>query len=171
MSCKSKNFQMFGVNYKTTQYSALVGIDMLKRNNKAPYETLHKTCAIFDGVEYPLSDPLNVDKYVEDVIAGMAPRIVLDALLDIVNDFNFGFLINWKPVHVPQRFCANIDSIASAAVDPLVSSIVQAGSATLRELEEFYSLEDAFAMMDIMTAKGVNDALAHESAQEEAKHK
>ncbi|XAO36673.1 hypothetical protein WP1_034 [Pseudomonas phage WP1] len=35
----------------------------------------------------------------------------------------------------------------------------------MRELEEYYSTQDAFKMIDIITAKSVNEALASEASQ------
>lgn len=172
MSKKTKMFDAFGLNYRTTQFSAVEGLAIMKQGAEVrPDIFLKDTYVVFPDAEFRLNTPENVDKYVMDVVANLTPRIVLTGIMGIISDFNFGFLSNWKPIHVPARFTSGVEAITSDFVDPLISSIVQAGTASLRDLEEYYSLEDAFAMMDIMTAKGVNEAMAHEAAQEEAKRK
>lgn len=172
MSIKTKYFQLFGVDYKTTQFSAVSGLDILKRvGDLPPYELLSLTSAVFDGEEFSLSNPRNIGLYVVDIVAELAPMVVLDNLSQAIIDYNFGFLDDWKPLTVPRRFTADIDTVQSNRTDPLIAQLIQNGSATLRDLEEYYSVEDAFAMMDVITAKGINEAMAHEAAEREAKRK
>lgn len=71
----------------------------------------------------------------------------------VVYDFSFGFLKTWKGVKVPRRFISDAKSVSTEYTDPLISQLIQEDYASLRELEEYYSLEDAFRMFDIMTAK------------------
>lgn len=172
MAKKTKTFEAFGLQYRTTQFSAIEGLAIMKEGSSVrPDVFLKDTYVVFPDGEFRLNTPANVDKYVMDVIANLTPRIVLTGIMGIVSEFNFGFLANWNPVSVPSRFTSGVEAVTSDFVDPLVSSIIQSNTASLRDLEEYYSLEDAFAMMDIMTAKGVNEAMAHEAAQEEAKRK
>lgn len=168
---KSKEFVAFGVEYRSTQLAAVPAFAIL-----AQPEDIHP-CVLFEhtevkdhsGVWQPLSSPKNVDEFVVDVTGSLAPRIVLNGVIGLVRDHNFGFLHGWQSVKIPMRFQGNGSSISSAASDPMIAQLISQGSATLRELEEYYSLFDAFKMFDILVADSVNEARANEAASKAAK--
>jgi hypothetical protein len=172
-----KEFESFGVKYRTKQFSAARGVELLFRSNEVyPTEYLEKTEVLFEFSRkkkewISLSDSANIDKGVRDKEGLLRPRIVLEGLLMVVYDFSFGFLKTWKGVKVPRRFISDAKSVSTEYTDPLISQLIQEDYASLRELEEYYSLEDAFRMFDIMTAKGVNAAYQHEQAERESKSK
>ncbi len=169
---KDKVFDIFGVNYRTRQFTAVPALAMMAKDGDLdPCEMLEHTQVQVGGKWLKLSDPDNINQHVVDKADIVAPRMALNAVLSVVNDFNFGFLYEWKGVRVPPRLVDESQSVVSDHADPMVSHLVQGGAATLRELEEYYSLEDAFKMFDILTAKGVNQALSQEHAHRQAKSK
>ena len=50
-------------------------------------------------------------------------------------------------------------------LDPVVSQVIEAGKATLRELRECYSLEDLYMMWDVIYNAKRAQWLAHENAR------
>lgn len=172
MSRKTKLFDAFGKNYRVKQYSAVEGIDIFDNALiKKPMEILAHTEILVGKSWRPLNDPDNIDRYIKDEIADLAPRLVLNGIHSVVCSFNFDFLDGWRPVSIPRRFMSSSESVASANVHGLIAQLISAEVATLRELEEYYSLEDAFGLLDVLMAKGVNQAQAHEDAIAESKQK
>jgi hypothetical protein len=55
--------------------------------------------------------------------------------------------------------------VSTVNVDPLLSLVVREGLATMRELDEYYSYEDALNMAEILNVRSYNDWLAHKDAQ------
>ncbi|QBQ72357.1 hypohtetical protein [Serratia phage vB_SmaM_Hera] len=172
MSRKTKEFEAFGEKYRVKQYSAVDGIDIFDNSAiKTPMEILAHTEILVGKSWRPLNDAYNIDKYIKDKIAGIAPRLVLNGIQSVVCSFNFDFMESWRAVKVPRRFMSSSEIIKSENVNGLIAQLVTAEVATMRELEEYYSLQDAFGLLDILMAKGVNQAQAHEDAVAEAKHK
>lgn len=156
---------MFGVDYRTTQFSASSGLEVMEELKEIhPCLMLAHTEVSTDDGWLQLSSGRNIDLHVKDVIGIIPPSRVLYALTGLVNEFSFGFLDGWTGIRVPPRFLAGFKSVSSANSQPLISQLVQDGVADLRSLQEYYSLEDAFRMFDIVMAKGVNEALANEAA-------
>jgi len=166
MATKTKNFSLFGVNYRTTQFTAVDALAIMDSPATHPIENLRLTQAL-DASEgwLSLDSKQAINRLVVDASMIVPPRIVLQKLLYEVNNFSFGFTNGWKGVKIPARFRSGVDSPKSSShLDPMIAQLIQDGVAKLKELEEYYSLEDAFAMFDIMVAKGVNEALANEAA-------
>lgn len=162
---RTKSFDMFGVKYRSRQFCATIAMDMLSiKTEIAPTSMLAQTEVDFKGTWLPLDNEPNINLAVEDVIGQVAPVMVLRALVGIVHDFNFSFLDVWKGNKVPERFLSNARVVEAKSSTPLIFQLIQDGSASLRELEEYYSLEDAFKMFDIAVTKGINTALANEAA-------
>lgn len=162
---------MFGVTYRVAQYSAIVGVELIDvMNQESPFVVLANTEVKIDGGWARLDNAKAINDYVVDVAGALQPRYVLSILTSKVMDFNFGFLGTWKKIKVPSRFRSEIDMVEVASVRPMIATIIQEGLATMRELEEYYSVDDAFKMLDVITAKAVNSALAHEEAVERAKN-
>lgn len=97
-----KEFESFGVKYRTKQFSAARGVELLFRSDEVyPTEYLEKTEVLFEFSRkkkewISLSDSANIDKGVRDKEGLLRPRIVLEGLLMVVYDFSFGFLKTWK---------------------------------------------------------------------------
>lgn len=168
---KKTKFSAFGVQYQTEQFSATLGMEiMAKHGDIHPCELLSQTSAqSADGSWRVLDNQEDINDLVVDAAEVLAPRLVLNALMSLVNDYNFLFLGAWKGVKVPSRFTDGAASVSSKNVDPMLSQLIQDGICTWKELEEYYSLEDAFKMFDIIMVKGVNSALSHEASMKKNK--
>lgn len=165
MATKTKHFSMFGVDYKTTQFPAIAALAIMDNASAIhPIDNLRLTFVKESDEWRALDSREAINRLVVDRAFMLAPRLVLQGLLRMVNDFSFGFTSGWKGVKIPSRFTGGGKPRESSHVDPLIAQLLQEDVASLRELEEYYSLEDAFKMFDVMVAKGVNEALANEAA-------
>jgi hypothetical protein len=165
-------FDAFGKKYRTKQFSATKAMEYLNRaTDMSPLEILCDT-ELLDGDNWlKLNDRDVINKKVGDITGMMMPKLALNGVCALVSDHSFGFLKNWKSAKVPARFVSGVDAVRSEALDPMLSHLIQEGAATLKELEEYYSLEDAFKMFDVLVVQGINKALAYEAAEKEAKTK
>lgn len=165
MARVSREFSAFGVEYRTKQFSAFHGLEIMEVLREIrPEELLSLTDVKVEGEWIPLSNSDNINKFVKDELSILPPVMALKALTGLVSEFSFGFLSGWTGAKVPTRFIANYRAINTNNSQPLIAQLVQDGTANLRDLQEFYSLEDGFKMFDIMMVKGINMALANEEA-------
>lgn len=172
MAVKTKTFIIFGKEYKTVQFAAVPALEIMTNSHcMRPEEILRQTWAKdSDGHWTQLDSRELINRHVVDAIGAIPPRLVLQAILQFVNDFSFGFVAGWKGVKIPKRLIQGVsDPKESQHADPLVATLFSENVASLRELEEYYSLEDAFKMFDVLVAKGVNAALANEAAMKSNK--
>lgn len=165
MSRQTIKFEVFGRDYKTKQLSAQRAIELMRpgRENH-PCELLEETSILVGDSWVQLNEESAINSHINDIIGVIAPRQVLQGVMSLVNEYNYGFIERWRGVKIPSRFIDGSQSASSANVDPLIAQIVSDKTATMRELEEYYSLEDAFKMFDIAVARGVNQALSSEAA-------
>ncbi len=170
---QEKTFDAFGVTYRTQQFSAIEGLAMLAMDKEFanPEVMLSRTFAIVGAREIQLNNRFAINENVKDAAGVIPPLLVLRGLNSIVHDFTFSFLVQWKGMKVPSRVTDPAQSVSSKNMSPMAAQLIQDDAATLRELEEYYSLEDAFKMFDVLTAKGINQALSHEAATSKAKRK
>lgn len=167
---QTRKFDVFGTKYRSTQFPAVRALELFNRKGDVhPMEMLERTEALYGDIWYTLDNREAINNCVVDRVGMLVPLLVLNGVLDIVDGLSFGFLNGWHSVRVPKRFVDNSLSTESANADPVVATLVQQDVATLRELEEYYSLEDAFKLLDIVVAKNVNAALSHEAALKNAK--
>jgi hypothetical protein len=167
MATKTKIFEAFGMTYRATQFAAVRALE-LATGNGTPLEVLERTEVQVGEDWLALDSRERVNQYVRDLAGVVTPRIVLRGVLGLVGEHSWAVAKGWKGVRVPSRFTAEgqgLQTRESAYVDPVIAALLGAQQATLRELEEYYSLEDAMKMFDVMVAKGVNEALANEHAQ------
>lgn len=171
MSKKKTKFSAFGVQYQTEQFSAIRGMEIMALNGDIhPCDLLAQTSAqSSDGAWHVLDNQENINNLVLDLAGVLAPRLVLNGVISLVNEYNFKFMETWKSVKVPARFTDGAATVSSKNVDPMASQLIQDGVATLKELEDYYSLEDAFKMFDTIMVKGVNNALSHEASVKKSK--
>lgn len=170
MATKTKEFEVFGVKYRTRQFAAVPALEIMSDAGAVhPVDNLRLTEVWDENSWHALDSREAVNKYVVDKASILPPRMVLIAVLKLVNEFSFGFVSTWRGVRIPKRFTSGGEVKSSTHVDPIISNLLQEDVASLRELEEYYSLEDAFTMFDVMVAKGVNEALAHEAAMKDRK--
>jgi hypothetical protein len=170
---KTRVFSAFGKKYQTIQFSAIEGLEIMARpDDLHPCELLAKTqVQISPSVWGDLSEQIILNDHVLDAAGILAPRLVLTGLISLVHDFNFKFLENWKSVKVPLRFTDGAKSVSSSNIEPMASQLIQSEVATLRELEEYYSLEDAFKMFDTIMVKGINQALSQEAVMKKNRNR
>lgn len=172
MSRKTIEFTAFGSKYKTEQFSAVEGLEMIDHIATIPPELLlRQTLVKHEGEWISLSECESINAFVYDAAKAISPLEVLKAVMASVANINFGFLKAWRSLKVPQRFISGARTVDVTTADPLVTTLVQSEVATMKELEEYYSLEDAFKLFDIVMAKGINEALANEAAAAEAKQR
>lgn len=166
MTCKIKEISLFGVRYRTCQFSAMEGMEKFDSNEIHPCTLLSKTeVQTKKGKWKSLSNHEVVNKYVRDLLGVFTPLQVLGVLVELVRGENFGFLSSWKGVRVPTRFLSDSKQVNSEYTTPMLTTLINTNMATLKELEEYYSLEDAFRMFDMISMKNVNEALSNEAAQ------
>lgn len=164
----TKEFDAFGINYRCKQFDAVSGLEILDQLTAAsPQQMLGLTEVEFNCQWHPLADAANINAYVYDLAGVISPLMALRAVMSIVQEFNFGFLATWRGVRIPGRFISGAKSVSTEHAKPLVAQLQQNGTATLKELEEYYSLHDAFKMFDVNVAKGVSEAYAQEAAAKE----
>jgi hypothetical protein len=165
MAISSKEFTIFGVTYRTSAYSAILGFDILEfPKDNPPQQILCKTEILYCENWYPLSNKDNINTMVMDKASILSPLQTLKIVMSFANEYNFDFLNAWSGIKIPGRFISDGKSVSTKYSKPIIAQLISSKVATLRELEEYYSLEDAFKMFDILTAQGVNEALANEAA-------
>lgn len=168
----TKEFEMFGREYRTKSFAAIPALAILRELDSVHPLVLLATTEVRDGdVWRPLSSPEAVNSHVTDRAGILSPRAVLDSLCFIVSEHNFGFLKLWKGIRVPGRFLSEVGAEKTEHADPLIAQLISEDLASMRELEEYYSLKDAFVMSDILVATAVNNALQREAAERDAKRK
>jgi hypothetical protein len=172
---KTTEYNTFVVNYRTTHFAAWDAVGMFSRLDEiSPTELLALTeVRDSEGGWVSLADARNIDRYVRDVLGQLRPHEVLAALMSLVRQYNFGFPA--PKVNVPRRFRSKVeegsDPNEGAGAHPVLSWLYVEGKATWRELQEEYSLEDAFAMHYELLKSKVKAAIDAEQAQIDAKKK
>jgi hypothetical protein len=158
---KKKEISMFGLTYQMTQMSAVAGFDKITADGSDILSML-ETVSI-DGVM--LNNKTVINEKVKDTVGWIKPRLVLNGLLSQVYDFNFGFLSNRKKVQIPSHLRSGDrpEPLSKQYTEdsPILGMLISEGKATLRELEEYYSLEDAFRLYDIIFFDMLDDAEAN----------
>lgn len=161
---KSKEFDAFGLKYRTIQFAAVQALDIMDNRHNDPVSVLSRTEICENGNWVGLDSSSSINDLVRDELGLIAPRLALNGILSVVGDFNFGFIRVWRGAKVPSRFTSGAASIDSKNIDPTIGTLITEGLASMKELEEYYSLEDAFKMFDALIVKGINSALSQEAA-------
>jgi len=169
----AKEFTMFGQDYRLMQVSAASAFLYMNVDRDPKTELL----ALIEGAAIKVEgcwvtlDEAAINKHVKDRIGVMQPRFVLKALIKVANDLNFGFLQGRKSFTVPSYLRSNHDYEVRhiEGESPVLGMLVADGKATLKELQEFYSLEDAFRIYDILFVEKLNAADAQHEVFTKAK--
>jgi hypothetical protein len=166
-------FELFGNQYRVKEFAATEGVEILCETDQ---HTIHpiamlRHCEVWNGDEWaPLKDRESINALVTDAVKMSTPMQVLEAIILKIYHVNFEFLSSWKPVKIPKRLMTGLPTdIEPARVDPVISLIVMADKATMKELEEYYSTADAFKIYDMIAVENLNKALGAEAAAAEAK--
>ncbi|MFX1674389.1 hypothetical protein PWR63_19330 [Paraburkholderia sp. A2WS-5] len=168
---ETKYFSAFGVDYRTRHFAAYGAVGMFGRLDEIHPTELLALTEVRDGEEWhSLGSPQNIDRYVRDVLGIVRPHEVLAALMSLVKQYNFGFKV--AKVNVPHRFRSKTEEKDDpGGMHPVLSWLYTEKQASWRELQEDYTLEDAFRMHRELLKSKVKAALESEAAQKEAKAK
>lgn len=160
---ETKHFDMFGRKYRTLHFAAVQGFALMHRENLPPDVLLSCTEALDPSGEWVrLDNAAAINAQVSDIANLVPAASVLFAVMKVVEDHNFSFIAEFQPTKIPRRFVDKTEPIRSSTFDPIVATLITEDIATLRELEEYYSLCDAVYMFDVMVASNVNDAVSQE---------
>lgn len=167
---ETKTFDALGRKYRARQFAAVPAMKLLQQREDAhPLQLLATTEVQVGDAWVALDSAEAINEHVFDAYGLVPPRAALNGVMSIIRDFNFGFLLNWKGVSVPHRFRSETKGVDTAHIDPVISTLIGNDTAKLHELEERYSLQDAFIMFDVLMAKSVNQALSQEASIKSAK--
>jgi hypothetical protein len=172
MAILTKEFESFGVRYRIKQMSAAAAtaVFLARDADPEPLEALVGVDALDPNSGWIiLNSAANVDTYVRDNRNIVQPRLALNGLIAVAFDFNCGFLKDRRRIRVPSYLRSNAEMDDMGGEDPVLSTLVAEGKATLRELEEVYSLRDAFRIYDIFFRDRLEKAKAQHAAIAEAK--
>lgn len=171
MAMKSKVFESFGVRYRITQMSAAAAfaVFIAPNSDPNPIDAL-AGMEVQDGENgwIPLNDEMSVNTLVRDTRTIVKPRLVLNGLIKVAFDYNCGFLKDRKRIKVPSYLRSVSNEHDTGDEDPVLSALIAEDKATLRELEEYYSLEDAFRIYDVSFRDKLVKAKAQHAAMKEA---
>lgn len=167
MARQTKEFEAFGVRYRVQQMAAYDAFRFVMMEAQPdPLEVLRGAHVQRDGAWVALDSAAAIDTCVRDAASILQPRQVLSGLISVVSDFNWGFLSTRKQERVPSYLRSDSKVRGVDGVSPIMSAIIAAGKASLRELQEFYSLRDAFEIFDVLFVDSLNKAQAsYDSAQ------
>jgi hypothetical protein len=183
---KQMTFDLFGSSYRIRQMAATEGLKRLESEKPMEEDAVavlaEAEAHVFDsaakqgrGAWVPLGSAQAVDTYVKDCREGVGhmfmlrPQQVLQHLLSAVHNHNFSFAAGWSFVKFPKRLqAADIAWEPPKEIGGLILSLMSSRQATLKELQTFYSVEDAYFMQQAMASDSLRSALLHEDAMKEA---
>jgi hypothetical protein len=169
---KVTNVTAFGSEYRIRQYSAVDGFEFMTKMESESPEILLKDTSIKVGAKkwVLLDNKESINEYVKDVLNIVDGHEAISKIISFVIEFNFDFLDHWKATEIPSRLCAPIDDKDQIEFsdNPVMAQLIANKIATMKELEEYYSLEDAFRMYDIYVEDSLNKALASEASYKES---
>ncbi|WP_261525992.1 hypothetical protein [Burkholderia multivorans] len=174
MARQAKEFESFGVRYRIQQMSAFEAFAfVMMKEEPNPIDILRSSAAEakVDGRWVALDSAEAVDAYVRDVAGALQPRAVLNGLVRVATEYNWGFLNTRKQEKVPSYLRSDSTVRSVDGVSPIMGAIIATGKASLRELQEFYSLADAFQIFDVIFADQLNKAQASYDAAQAMKTK
>lgn len=157
---KTKEFELHGVQYRTTHFSAIEALPLL--DTESDLRVLGKTEVRTKKNKWLLLADASINKHVRDLDGEYAPLLVLNELLILCYEFNFSFSSTWNPVKYPREMSEGAEAVESHHTNTMFARIIAGKLATLRELETYYNLEDAFKLFDILAAESVNDFRANQ---------
>ncbi|MFA8389732.1 hypothetical protein ACEPUD_06340 [Burkholderia ubonensis] len=172
MARQTMEFESFGVRYRVRQMAAYDAFRFFMMEEQPdPVEVLQGAEVKADGCWVALDSAEPINAYVRDTKGILQPRTVLSGLISFVSDFNWGFLKDRKQEKVPKYLQSDSQVRGVEGVSPIMGTIMAAGKASLRELQEFYSLHDAFQIFDVLFFDQLNKAQASYDAAKAMKAK
>ncbi|MEM5370274.1 hypothetical protein V4C53_30130 [Paraburkholderia azotifigens] len=165
-------FDSFGVRYRMKQMAAADAFRVfINAQDLGPLDMMRDVSVKTDSGWVELFDESNLNTFVRDNKHIVQPREVLNGLISVVSEFNWGFLKHRQQLKVPSYLRGNSEVKSVEGIDPVMGTLIAAGKATLIELETHYSLEDAFKIYDILCNDQINKAQAQYDAVQAAKSK
>jgi hypothetical protein len=172
MSRKTVEFELAHKEFKTTQLSAFHSYEILFGGEEVePEELLRDTYIKFNGDWIRLDSNKVIAQQVFHPMAIEAPLSALVRLMDKVKRISCDGMYKWEAIQVPKRFLSKAKTVESPRGMSMLSTLFTEKLATLYELQEVYSLDDALRMYDDFTVKSINSALHQEKAMDDAKSK
>jgi hypothetical protein len=173
MARKTINFELAHKDFKTTQFSAFHSYELLFGE-----ETPYPSEILFDTyVKDTIGEWVRLDS--RDAISRLVfhpegiepPLTTLLRLIHKVQGISCECMYGWEPIKTPRRFLSGAEKVDSPRGMSMLSTLYIEKLASLHELQEFYSLEDALRMYDDFTVQNINKALQQEKSMADAKSK
>ena len=170
MARKLKTFDVLGLRFRTMQIGAASAFEEVSRGG------IPDPMNVFPLLEIQVSDDewvrldtrAKVNQYIREQTGFVPAHSVLEAVMMAWSEVNTGFLRTWKPIKVPNYLRGEVEARQAPGIDPILSSLINSNKASLRELEEYYSLEDAVRLFDVNMAANITQADAQYRAAKQA---
>lgn len=170
MARKIVEFEVFGLRLRTLQVGAVTAFAELGRESLPnPMQILSLIEIEVGGEWIKLNNRAAINAHVKEATGFVPAHVVLESVIDGWNEANMGFIKSWTPSKVPNHLKSDRDVRRSAGIDPIIASVINSKQATLRELEEYYSGEDAIKLFDINMNAKLDEAESQYQAYKEAK--
>ncbi|MFP6557507.1 hypothetical protein WJ542_04060 [Paraburkholderia sp. B3] len=173
MSRKLKEFEVFGMKFRTLQAGAVAAFAEVNRTGPLDPMAVLPLIEVLDEHEHwvALDSKQRSNEYIRERTGFVPAHVVLESVLAAWSEVNVGFLRDWKPIKVPSYLRSEREPRQARGIDPILASIINSKQATLRDLEEFYSGEDAINLFDVSMAAKLDEADAQYQAHKESKAK
>ncbi|MGF6722439.1 hypothetical protein P3T43_001786 [Paraburkholderia sp. GAS41] len=171
MARKLKTFEVLGLRFRTTQTGAVSAFEEINRAGPPDAMEVCRLLEIQTGEDewLRLDTRAKVNEHIKERTGFVPAHAVLEAVLLAWSEVNTGFMRDWKPLKVPGYLRGDVEARVAPGIDPIIASLINSGKANLRELEEYYSLEDAIRLFDVNMAANITQADASYRAAKEAK--
>jgi hypothetical protein len=173
MSRKTVKFELGHRNFKSKQLSAFHAYEVLFGNDGdvSPEELLQDTYIEAGSGWIRLDSEDIINEHIFHPANLESPLSMLTRLMDKIRRESCGCMYEWNHVKVPRRFLSDAATVESPRGMPILSTLYTEKLATLQELQDFYSLDDALRMYDDFTVQNINKALSQEKAMSESRAK
>jgi hypothetical protein len=147
----SKTVEIRGVRYTIRKLPAVAAKTIIDNKDDL---------AVLSSVEVR-GIPLDNEELIDELLPDWE---VMGELIDIAAHYNFSFLEGWRPIRFPASMAGNYNASECRYIDPIFSTLISSSSATLLELKQDYSLEEAFQLLEVLTVARVNEYKAREAS-------
>ena len=173
MARKLKTFDVLGLRFRTMQLGAASAFEEVNREGMPDPMDVCRLLEIQTGEDewIRLDTRVKVNEYIRERTGFVPAHALLEAVMIAWAAVNTGFLREWKPLKVPNYLRGDTEARVAPGIDPILSSLINSGKASLRELEEYYSLEDAIRLFDVNMAANITQADAQWHAAKKAQQK
>lgn len=172
MARKIVEFSFLGMLFRTLQLGAVDAFkEMAREDMKPPMEVLPLIEMWIGGEWVRLDKREVVNEHIKEDTGFIPAHVVLEMVINEWSRVNIGFINDWEPCKVPKHLKSDRTARAINGVDPIIASVLNSRQATLRELEDHYSAEDAIHLFDVNMGAKLDEAEAQYQAHQEAKQK